>query len=86
MKQEIAEIKASLGFISSKLMSIESKLIQQEENSKELIKKSPTSLSSDSNQLLIAELKSTRNTFELLRDEMVDLRQLIIVLFRERGQ
>ena len=86
MKQEIAEIKASLGFISSKLMSIESKLIQQEENSKELIKKSPASLSSDSNQLLIAELKSTRNTFELLRDEMVDLRQLIIVLFRERGQ
>lgn len=85
MNQAIEEIKASLGFISNKLMSIESKLIQQEENSKELIKKSPVSLNSDANQLLIAELKSTRITFELLRDEMADLRQLTLDIFRPRG-
>ena len=81
MNQAIEEIKASLGFISNKLMSIESRLQQPGEDMQEYLEDRPISLGA--NKLLVAELKSTKITFDLLREEMVDLRQMIVALLKE---
>ena len=44
------------------------------------MEQSPASL--DSNELLVAGLKSTKTSFELLRDEIDELHQLVIGLFK----
>ena len=82
MNQTTSEIRESLSLILNKLETIESKLEQQEEDIKAYIEQSPASL--DSNELLIAGLKSTRTSFELLRDEIDDLYQLTVALCKGR--
>lgn len=77
------EIRDTLTFILNKLEAIDSKLEQQEEDIKAYIEQSPASL--ESNELLIAGLKSTRTSFELLRDEIDELHQVTIALFK-RGE
>lgn len=74
------EIRDTLTFILNKLEAIDSKLEQQEEDIKAYIEQRPASL--DSNELLIAGLKSTRTSFELLRDEIDELHQVTIALFK----
>jgi len=78
MSREIEEIRESLTIILNKLETIESKLEQQEEDIKEYMKQSPASL--DSNELLVAGLKSTKTSFELLRNEIDELHQLTVAL------
>ena len=80
MSGAIQEIKESLTLILNKLETIESKLEQQEKDIKEYMEQSPASL--DSNELLVAGLKSTRTSFELLRDEIDELHQVTIELFK----
>ena len=80
MNQATSEIRESLSLILNKLEAIDSKLEQQEEDIKAYIERSPTSL--ESNELLIAGLKSTRTSFELLRDEIDELHQVTIALFK----
>jgi hypothetical protein len=80
MSGAIEEIKESLTLIVNKLETIESKLVRQEEDIKAYMEQSPVSL--DSNELLIAGLKSTKTSFELLRDEIDELHQLMIALFK----
>ena len=82
MNQTTSEIRESLSLILNKLETIESKLEQQEEDIKKYMKQSPAGL--DSNELLIAGLKSTRTSFELLRDEIDDLYQLTVALCKGR--
>lgn len=76
----MSEIRESLNLILNKLECIESKLEQQEEDIKAYIEQRSASL--DSNELLIAGLKSTRTSFELLRDEIDELHQVTIALFK----
>ena len=78
MNQTTSEISESLNLILNKLEAIDSKLEQQEEDIKAYIEQSSESL--DSNELLIAGLKSTRTSFELLRDEIDELHQLTVAL------
>jgi len=78
--QATEEIRESLNLILNKLEAIDSKLEQQEEDIKAYIEQSPASL--ESNDLLIAGLKSTRTSFELLRDEIDELHQVTIALFK----
>lgn len=80
MTQATEEIRESLNLILNKLEAIDSKLEQQEEDIKAYIEQRPASL--DSNELLIAGLKSTRTSFELLRDEIDELHQVTIALFK----
>jgi len=80
MSGTIEEIKESLTLILNKLETIESKLEQQEEDIKGYMEQSPASL--DSNELLVAGFKSTKTSFELLRDEIDELHQLMIGLFK----
>ncbi len=80
MTQATEEIRESLNLILNKLEAIDSKLEQQEEDIKAYIEQSPASL--ESNDLLIAGLKSTRTSFELLRDEIDELHQVTIALFK----
>lgn len=80
MNQETSEISESLNLILNKLEAIDSKLEQQEEDIKSYIQQSHAGL--DSNELLIAGLKSTRTSFELLRDEIDELHQVTIALFK----
>lgn len=86
MNQVTCEIKESLTLILNKLETIGVKLEQQEEDIKEYIKitQGPTSL--ESNELLIAGLKSTRTSFELLRDEIEELHQITVVLFKGKQE
>ena len=44
-----------------------------------------SSVNLDSNELLISGLKSTRTSFELLRDEIDELHQVTIALFNGEG-
>lgn len=78
MHEAMSEIRKSLTLILTKLETIDSKLIRQEEEIKAYMEKSPASL--DSNELIIAGLKSTKTSFELLRDEIDDLYQLTVAL------
>jgi len=80
VNQETSEISESLNLILNKLEAIDSKLEQQEEDIKAYIEESSSNL--DSNELLIAGLKSTRTSFELLRDEIDELHQVTIALFK----
>jgi hypothetical protein len=81
MNQATSEIREFLTLILNKLETIESKLVKQEEDIKAYIGQSPSSL--ESNALLIAGLKSTRTSFELLRDEIDELHQVTVALFQE---
>ena len=74
------EIRESLNLILNKLQTIDSKLDRQEEDIKSYIDRGLVNL--DSNELLIAGLKSTRTSFELLRDEIDELHQVTIALFK----
>ena len=74
------EIRDTLTFILNKLQTIDSKLDRQEEDIKAYIERGLVNL--DSNELLIAVLKSTKTSFELLRDEIDELHQVTIALFK----
>ena len=80
MSQTIEEIRDTLTFILNKLQTIDTKLERQEEDIKAYIARGLVNL--DSNELLIAGLKSTRTSFELLRDEIDELHQVTIALFK----
>ena len=80
MSQTMEEIKESLTLILNNLGTIDSKLVKQEEDIKAYMEQNSASL--DSNESLVAGLKSTRTSFELLRDEIDELHQLMIGLFK----
>ena len=80
MDYRMEEIGESLTLILKKLESLESKIEKQEEDIKAYMEQRPPSL--DSNELLVAGLKSTRTSFELLRDEIDELHQLMVALFK----
>ena len=80
MSQAIEEIRDTLTFILNTLETIDSKLDGQEKDIKKYIELSSVNL--DSNELLISGLKSTRTSFELLRDEIDELHQVTIELFK----
>ena len=77
------EIRDTLTFILNKLQTIDTKLERQEEDIKAYIAHGLVNL--DSNELLIAGLKSTRTSFELLRDEIDELQQVTVALLK-RGK
>ena len=83
MSQAIEEIRETLTFILNTLETIDSKLDGQEKDIKKYIELSSVNL--DSNELLISGLKSTRTSFELLRDEIDELHQVTIALFNGEG-
>jgi hypothetical protein len=83
MSQAIEEIRDALTFILNTLETIDSKLDGQEKDIKKYIELSSVNL--DSNELLISGLKSTRTSFELLRDEIDELHQVTIALFNGEG-
>ena len=83
MSQAIEEIRDTLTFILNTLETIDSKLDGQEKDIKKYIELSSVNL--DSNELLISGLKSTRTSFELLRDEIDELHQVTIALFNWEG-
>jgi len=78
---KIEGIRESLTLILNKLETIESQLKRQEEDVKVYMEQK--SLDSAVNELLVARLKSTRTSFELLRDEVDELHEVMIVLFKE---
>jgi hypothetical protein len=82
MSQAIEEIRDALTFILNTLETIDSKLDGQEKDIKKYIELSSVNL--DSNELLISGLKSTRTSFELLRDEIDELHQVTTALFNGR--
>ena len=63
MSQTTEEIRDTLTFILNKLQTIDTKLERQEDDIKAYIARGLVNL--DSNELLIAGLKSTRTSFEL---------------------
>jgi hypothetical protein len=66
------------------LKTIDRKLDLQEENIKAYTQRGMAGL--DSNELIITGLKSTKTSFELLRDEIDELHQVTVVLLkRARG-
>ena len=83
MSQTIEEIRDTLTFILNMLKTIDRKLERQEEDIKAYIARGLVNL--DSNELLIAGLKSTRTSFELLRDEIDELQQVTVALLK-RGK
>ena len=70
MKQEMREIRESLNL----------KLNLQSDDIKKYLELNLVNL--DSNELLIAGLKSTKTSFELFRDEIDELQQVTIALFK----
>lgn len=80
MSRTIEEIRAALTHIFKKLEDVEVLLSRQEEDIKVYMKQSSTNL--DSNELLAAGLRSTRTSFELLRDEVDELYQLTVAIAR----
>lgn len=80
MSRAIEEVKELLTLIFNKLETIELTLKHQEEDIKAYIEQSPTD--EDSNKLIIAGLKSTRTSFELLCDEIEEIHLLIAELFQ----
>lgn len=71
MVQNTNEIKESVNLILNQLECIEFKPEEQNKDIKTYIERSSTNL--NLNELLIAGLKSTRTSFELLRDEIDEL-------------
>lgn len=80
MSRTIEEIRAVLTHIFKKLEDVEVLLSRQEEDITVYMKQSSTNL--DSNELLAAGLRSTRTSFELLRDEVDELYQLTVAIAR----
>ncbi|MEA0971093.1 hypothetical protein Megvenef_01065 [Candidatus Megaera venefica] len=80
MSRTIEEIRAALTHIFKKLEDVEVLLSRQEEDITVYMKQSSTNL--DSNELLAAGLRSTRTSFELLRDEVDELYQLTVAIAR----
>ena len=76
------EIRDTLTFILNKLQTIDTRLERQEEDIKAYIARGLVNL--DSNELLIAGPKSTRTSFELLRDEIDELQQVTVALLKRR--
>ena len=83
MSQTIEEIRDTLTFILNMLKTIDTKLDRQEEDIKAYIERGLVNL--DSNELIIAGLKSTRTSFELLQDEVDELQQVTVSLLK-RGR
>ncbi len=81
MSQVIEEIRDTLTFILNTLKTIDTKLDLQEEGIKAYIERDSVNL--DSNELIIAGLKSIKTSFELLRDEIDELHQVTVALFKE---
>ena len=77
------EIIDTLTFILNMLKTIDRKLDLQEENIKAYTQRGVAGL--DSNELIITGLKSTRTSFELLRDEIDELHQVTVALLK-RGR
>lgn len=83
MSETTEEIRDTLTFILNMLKTIDRKLDLQEENIKAYIERGMAGL--DSNELIITGLKSTRTSFELLRDEIDELHQVTVALLK-RGR
>lgn len=83
MSETTEEIRDTLTFILNMLKTIDRKLDLQEENIKAYTQRSMAGL--DSNELIITGLKSTRTSFELLRDEIDELQQVTVALLK-RGR
>ena len=84
MNQRITEVKESLTLILKKLESIESKIERQEADIKTYMEKRFSHL--DSNKLLESGLRSTRTSVGLLRDEIDELQQMVMVLLFNLNQ
>ena len=84
MSQAIEEIREALTLILNKLETIDSKLDRQEKDIKAYMEQNPASL--DSNELIIAGLRSTRTSFELLRDEVDELNAPVIMLLKKHKE
>ena len=82
MNDKIIEIRELLIQISNKLEVTQQKIEQQSDDIKKYINLNLVNL--DSNELIIAGLKSSKTSFELLRDEIDELQQLTIVLFNSK--
>jgi len=82
MNDKITEIRELLIQISNKLEVTQQKIEQQSDDIKKYINLNLVNL--DSNELIIAGLKSSKTSFELLRDEIDELQQLTIVLFNSK--
>ena len=82
MSQTIEEIRSSLAFILRKLENIESKIEIQEKDIKAYIGRCPESIYSNS-LLIVAGLKSTRTSFELLRDKIDEISGPAVTLVKE---
>jgi hypothetical protein len=80
MNHKIDQLKDSVVFILSKLEDTGKQVRKQEEEIKNYIKKNSTI---DFNELVVAHLKSTKTSIELLREEIEELHQLITVFFDE---
>jgi len=80
MNNKITEIRELLIQISNKLEVTQQKIEQQSDDIKKYIDLALVNL--DSNELIIAGLKSSKTSFELLRDEIDELQQLTIALFK----
>ena len=80
MNDKITEIRELLIQISNKLEVTQQKIEQQSDDIKKYINLNLVNL--DSNELIIAGLKSSKTSFELLRDEIDELQQLTIALFK----
>jgi len=70
--------------ILKKLEAIEARLDIKEEQIKSYLATNPDALKSV--DVLVAGLKSTRTSFELLRDEIDELHELTIALSKERSR
>jgi hypothetical protein len=78
----MSEIIKFLALILNELVSIDLGLGKQEEDIKAYLEQRvDNSLGLD--ELLIAGLKSTRTSFEILRDEIEELHELTVVLFKK---
>jgi len=82
MSRIIEEIREGVIHIFKKLEDIEVKLSKQEQDIKGYMEQSSSNF--DATGLLTAGLKSTRTSFELLRDEIDELHQLTVALSKER--
>ena len=82
MNNKITEIRELLIQISKKLEVTQQEIEQQSDDIKKYINLNLVNL--DSNELIIAGLKSSKTSFELLRDEIDELQQLTIALFNSK--
>ena len=82
MNDKITEIRELLIQISNKLEVTQQKIEQQSDDIKKYINLNLVNL--DSNELIIAGLKSSKTSFELFRDEIDELHQLTIALFNSK--